>query len=202
MFKNKKFGLLVVIVLLIVPMVLAACGEDEKKADGGGDGDAVKLDQSFEAVGISITYPDGWAAREDSGGIQVSNSEAAFAAMDAEAGGPREGQAAVAVLTVPLADMGGMGADEAFELMASSFAGEDEGTEAGAVKEIKVGDKDGFRTDISDEASNSEGFVIGFEVDGTMIIAVGVTSTGELGDFESTLLAITDTIEYSAPAAE
>lgn len=200
MFKNKKFGLLLVVLLLIVPMVLVACGDDDK-GDGGNGGDA-DLNQSFEANGISVNYPDGWSARaSDTGGVEIANSEDAFAAMDAgEGGGPGEGQAVVALFVAPLAEMGDIGAKEAFEMMAGFMADEEGSTETGEVTDVKIGDNDGFRVDISDEEIGAEGFVVGFEADGTLIIGAGMAATGELSGFEDTMMAIIGSATYSAPA--
>ncbi len=50
------------------------------------------------------------------------------------------------------------------------MAGESSGTKAGDVKDVKVGGKDGARVDVSDAATKSEGFLIGYKVDDKNIV--------------------------------
>ncbi len=195
MFKNKKFGLLLVVLMLIVPMALAACGDDDKDEKKGDS--KVELNQTFESVtGLTAKYPEGWVT-QDTLMPMIANSEAA---LNAEEIG--EGMAAVMFMPVPSDQLMGMSVKEAFEMMGGAMAGEiGEGGEASDVKEIKIAGKDGYRIDIKD--AQSEGFVVGFEGEGgALILGIGATGNGKLGDFESTMLAIIESATYTAPAAE
>ncbi|MBN1563719.1 MAG: hypothetical protein JXA10_07765 [Anaerolineae bacterium] len=190
MFKNKKVALLLVL-LLIVPMVLVACGDDDD-----GDDKKVELNQTLEsASGLTVKYPEGWATMDEGIGVSIANSEEALNADDITGD-----MAAVMLMASSLADLG-MSAREAFDMFGSGAASEvGENGEASDVKDVKVAGVDGYRIDVTDD--KTEGFIVGFEKDGNMIIGIGVAAKDKLGDFEATLLAIIESATYTAPAAE
>lgn len=194
MFKNKKFGLLLIVALLVVPMVLVACGDDDKDDNGGGD---LNLNQTIEGNnGLSAKYPEGWAAQaDDDGSLQIANS----ADMLERVGGDetlKDDEFGVMVMALPLGEAGDMGAREAFDMMAVSLASE--GSGGGEVKEIKIGDKDGYRVDAS-PVDGTDGIILGFESNGALVVVIGVSADGKIGDYEDATLKIAETVEYSAP---
>ena len=73
-----------------------------------------------------------------------------------------------------------------------------EGAGEAEISDLKVGDKDAFRADVSPE-DGTDGFIVGFEADGALILVVAVSAEGEIGNYESAALSIAETVEYSAP---
>ncbi len=190
MFKNKKFGLLLIVALLVVPMVLVACGDDDKDKDSGGD---LNLNQTIEGNGLSAKYPEGWAAQADEdGSIQIANSADILEMVGGEET-LKDDQFGVMVMALPLA---GSDAREAFDMMAVALASE--GSGGGDVKETKIGDKDAYRVDAS-PVDGTDGIILGFESNGALVVVVGVSADGKIGDYEDATLKIAETVEYSAP---
>ncbi len=196
MFKFKR-SMLVVLVLVVVVALLAACGGDDKKSSSS----SVNLSQSFTSeTGITVKYPDGWVAKDASGTVYVANSQAAMDAMEAaEGGGPAKGQSAIVLMAMPVDALGGMSVEDSFKAMVQSIGGEDENTKLGDVKEVKVNGQTAYRADLT--SPDGEGFYLGWENNGALIIAAGVAATGELKDMESTQLKVIDSVTYTAPAA-
>jgi hypothetical protein len=194
---SKKVSLLLVVLLLLVPLVMTACGGDDKKDDKSAD-----LKQTFESTsGITVKYPDGWAARDGDSGIEIANKAEYF---DVEGNAEEVPAGAVVVMVMPPFAPSDMGlADDAamkdiLGMFAQGMGGE--GAEVGDVKETKVGSKDAARVSIKDSAIKSDGFVIAFKIDDThVVIAFVVARDGELSKSESTALKVIESMTYTAP---
>jgi hypothetical protein len=187
----KKLSLLLVVLMLI----MTACGGDKK------DNKKVDLNQTFESTsGLTVKYPDGWAARDNSGSIEIANKAEYF---DTEATEVPTG--AVVIMVMPPfapSDMG-LAEDASIKdllgMMAQGMGGE--GATVGETKDAKVGGKDAARASIKDANTKSEGFVIGYKVDDThFVIAIVATRDGELSKSENTALKIIESMTYTAPA--
>jgi hypothetical protein len=197
MFKFKR-SVFVVLVLVVVVAMLAACGGDDKKSSSSSS----NLSQSYTgAGGITVKYPDGWIAKDAAGDtIYVANNQAAMDAMEAAtSGGPGKGQSAVVLMAMPLEALGGMSAADSFKAMVQSIGGEGSDTTLGDVKDVKVNGQTAYRADLT--SPDGEGYYLGWESNGALIIAAGVAATGELKDMEATQLKIIDSVTYTAPAA-
>ncbi len=67
---SRKLGLLLVVFLVIVPLVMTACGGNDKKDNAK----AADLKQEFKSTtGITVKYPDGWAAQDGDSGVEIAN---------------------------------------------------------------------------------------------------------------------------------
>ncbi len=196
MFKARK-SVLVLVVLVVVAALLAACGGDDKKSGSS----SVDLKQSFDSgTGVSVKYPDGWIAKDAAGDtVYVANSQATVDAMEAStAQGPDKGQTGVILMGISADQLSGMSAEDTFKMMVQSMGGEGSDTTLSDVKDVKVNGKTAYRTDIT--STTGDGFYIGWESDGSLVIAAGVAASGELKDHESTLLKIIDSVTYTPPA--
>lgn len=193
MFK-KWYGIMVVGLALLLVLTAAACGDDDDKDNGGGSSDT-DLSQTFDsATGLSVKYPEGWAASDEEGMLQLATSEEVFAADSVE-----EGQMGIIFFDPAMVSMmgGGEGGSPADILTSFSEGMGDEG-EFGDVSEIKFGDHDGARVNVSDE--NTEGFMAAIQVtDDDIVIATVVTAKDDLDEHESTALDILGTVSYTAP---
>jgi hypothetical protein len=71
---SKKLSMWLVVLLLIVPLAVAACGDDDDNGGGGGGG-AADLTQEFKSTttGITVKYPEGWAAKDGEVGVEIAN---------------------------------------------------------------------------------------------------------------------------------
>lgn len=189
---SKKLSLLL-IVLLIVPLAIGACGDDDKKDDNK----AADLKQELTATsGLTVKYPDGWAARESDMGIEIAN-KAEY--LDSDVEEVPEG-AAVLMIMAPFnpADMG-MG-DMALKDLVGMMS-EDEGSDVSEPKDTKVGGKDAARVDIKEPDSKTEGFFVAYKIDDTnVVIAMGAAREGQLDKQEATLFKILESLTYTAPA--
>ncbi len=197
---SRKLGLLLVVFLVIVPLVMTACGGDDKKDNAK----AADLKQEFKSTtGITVKYPDGWAAQDGDAGVEIAN-KAEYLTLTGSTEIPA---GAVAVIIMQPFDPSAMGlsADASVKdvvtTIAGSMSGESGSAKAGDAKDVKVGGKDGVRVDVSDAPNKSEGFFIGFKVDDkNMVIAIVAAHSGELNKNEATALKMLDSITYTAPA--
>jgi len=192
MFK-KWYGVMVVGLALLLVLTAAACGDDDDKDNGGGSSDT-DLSQTFDsATGLSVKYPEGWAASEDSEMIQLVTSEEA---MEAETIG--EDELGILIFNPMVVSMIAGGAESPTDILAnfSEMMG-DEG-EFGDVSETKIGDHDGARVNVSDD--ETQGFMVAFKVnESDVVIATVVTAKDQLDEHESTALDILGTVSYTAP---
>jgi hypothetical protein len=193
---SKKLRWLLLLIV-ILSLVAAACGDDDDDDNGDNGGGEASLDQSIELNGLTVSYPDDWAARaEEDNSIIVANNQAIIDRVGESDDGPQAGEFGMVVMAQPLEEMGGMGGQEAFEMMVGFMA--EEGAGDTEISDVSVGDNDGFRADVTPE-DGSDGFMLGYEQDGALIIVMAVSAEGEMGDFEDTALKIAANIEYSAP---
>ncbi len=199
---SKKFSLLLIALLVIVPLTMAACGSDDKKSDTK----SVDLTQTFESTsGLTVKYPDGWAAKDGSSGLEIANSQTALDSMDdSSITAIPAGTAGVLVMAAPLEALG-LAADASMkdvaDLMASAM-GSGENATIGDTSDLKVNGHDGARVDISSDTDSSEGFMLAYKIDDSTVVIVAVVAhKGELSQYEATALKIVDSITYTAPAA-
>ncbi len=197
---SRKLGLLLVVFLVIVPLVMTACGGDDKKDNAK----AADLKQEFTSTsGITVKYPDGWSAQDSDAGVAIANKPE-YLNLTGNAEIPSGG---VTVLILAAFDPSAMGlaADasvkDVVSTIAPSMAGQSSGMKVGDVKDLKVGGKDAARVDVSDSATKSEGFLIGYKVDDkNIVLAIVGTHQGELNKYEATALKMIESITYTAPA--
>jgi len=204
---SKKLSLLLVVLLLIVPLTMAACGDDDKDDDNGnGDGGSVELNQTFESSsGVTVKYPEGWAAQDGDSGVEIANSEDALAALgDSEVTSVPDGT--VALMIIPPMPLEMMGAEMSMADVLGMMSGEmgsDEGATVGEVQELTVNGKEAARADITDEEINSEGYMMAYKIDdNNVVIVAAVASQGDLESNEDVLLKIIESMTYEAPAAD
>lgn len=192
MFK-KWYSVMVVGLALLLMLTAAACGDDDDKDNGGGSSDT-DLSQTFDsATGLSVKYPEGWAASEDSEMVQLVTSEEA---MEAETIG--EDELGILIFNPMVVSMIAGGAESPTDILAnfSEMMG-DEG-EFGDVSETKIGDHGGARVNVSDD--ETQGFMVAFKVnESDVVIATVVTAKDQLDKHESTALDILGTVSYTAP---
>lgn len=195
-FSLRKSGLLLFVLLIAASLALAACGGGDKKDEGG---KAADLKQSYDgAAGVSVKYPEGWAVVDSpDGSVILASNQAMLDIITAATDDPptiAKGQAGLMILVMPADQaLGGMTLKELVGMMASGGA-----FEAGEVKDVKIGDKDANRSDIV--ADGMDGFTVGLEKDGAVVIGMGIAAKGEMKDREATLLAIIESAAYKAPA--
>lgn len=193
---NKKLvalmALVLVIVIAVVWFLVVDTGDDE---DDGGSADEIKLAQTFtdEATGITVEYPDGWAAKaDDSGmGVVVANSQEA---LDADSLG--EGQLGVVVMAFPLETLGVTELGAAFEQFKTMMTGGDDAN-AGEITDIKVGDMDAKRMTLSN-GEKGDGLMIGWIADGNLVVAMGSTPVGKIADVEPYVLKMAESVKVAA----
>ncbi|MBN1563509.1 MAG: Ig-like domain-containing protein [Anaerolineae bacterium] len=165
--------------------------EDDTEADAAeSDAGAVGLTESFTGAGMTISYPAGWIARENEGGIELANSEDTFAAVDdPESEGPTEGQAALFIQPILAEEVGGMPLADLVPAYVQGMASEAEGAEVGELTEIQVGAYTAWLMSISVADSMLDGAVVGFALsDDLYAVAVLVAHTGELADSQALML--------------
>lgn len=187
---NIRRMALLMILLLTMP-ILAACGGDD---DGGGS----SLGQSYDAGGLSFSYPDGWVARaEDDGSVIMANSQEILdmAAESSEEEIPGDAQVFF-VIASSVEDAGGIGPAE----MVGAFvaqAATDENVTLGTAEAVTLGGLVGSKISSSDSSIKSEGamYVVGDE--SVMVIFVGMAGEGSYdGDLAQSIL---ETVSYTAP---
>lgn len=194
----KKWSLVLIVALLVVPFALAACGGDDDKDDNKKSSD-IKLSQTFtdEASGLTVQYPDGWAAKADSGGVALANSQAA---LDADKLG--ENDMGVVAMAFPMAMIEATDLGSAFTAFIGMMTGDTE-TTTGEVTDIKVGAQDAKRMALNDP-EQGDGVIVAFlsEDKANLIIAMGAAPKDKLANVEPYVLAIAQSIKYTPPATE
>jgi len=196
----KKWSILLLIALLIVPFVLTACGDDEKedKKDDKKTDLAVKLTQTFTnaEVGVTVQYPDGWVAREDSAGVSLASSQAA---MDTET--PGENDQVINVEVNALDVFGATTLDEVITLFKQAMTSEEEGVTISEVTSLKVGSKDAKRMTMTHPTEGEAVFIAWLTEDGKSVVSVmGIATNGKLSALEPNLLAVANSVTYTPPA--
>jgi hypothetical protein len=164
------------------------------------------LTESFtSSLGVTAKYPAGWVSREtDAGEIEIANSAEALAVSDDPTAKIQPGQIGFVVLNPVPISMLGLGdhpaITDAMTAVAGMMAGEG-GAQAGDVTAITLNGQPAARVNITEPASGSEGFVIGFMGDeSTLLVVAAVTAQGELAANEALLLEMAAGVSYTAPA--
>ena len=147
--------------------------------------------------GLSFSYPAGWVAVDRYGVVMLSNEEGTLEADVIPPGGI--GVILVGPQTLravlPLEDMGLM---DVAVTMAEGFALE--GVEPGSLVLVAmtIGDWPAVRLDFGTE--EGDGVILAMDHgDGEILVVVGATAPGEMGQFEATVLAIAATVAYAPP---
>ncbi len=151
----------------------------------------------ISASGLSLSYPGDWTAQEDAGIVALSNDAAAF-----DSDGLPPGAVGVIILGPPTVKTLTSGAAETAEDMLKSFAAElSEGGLDGALlrpQPTTIGGRPAVQLNASDSVNDMLLLAIDLDDSGPVIV-VALASRGELSRFESTILAIAATIEYTSP---
>jgi hypothetical protein len=212
--KLNKFGQMAL--LLIVALLVAACGGGGSDTSGGGGdaggsgdaGSSVNLSQNisstdFSGGTVTVSYPEGWAARESSGNVTIGNSEAA---LDAGASGaiPADvvninvsatpGMAAAAAATSPV---------EMMTMFSQASGGMF--TLEGEVEELQVGGKAAAYQEgmVSAEGQTAAIALLIIDLgDGIYGQVLGGAAEGQIGQYESQIKAIGGSITYAAAEGE
>jgi hypothetical protein len=193
---SRKMVVWVVLLLLVVPMALVACGDDDDDGDNGG------AMQSFEAsTGIAVEYPEDWAAAEQTDAgmtlVVIANSqEVVDKAIDTMSDDNPLESGAVGMFIFPPQPMAGQSFDEYMQASAEAMAFDMDTTPE--LEKASFGDYDGYRFAMPDD--ETDGMYMGIEIDGQVILAAGVAASGELDQYEDTLVDIFGSVSYSAPA--
>lgn len=199
---SKKLYLLM-IALLAAPLILTACGSKKSNKN------TVKLTQTFTSItGLTMQFPDGWAARDSAPGVEIANSPATLDKMDNNTIEQAMSQDVVAILlsapeSPDAIGMSGKSAKEIMTAMTSSLSSNNNsGMKLGNVQDVKVGPWAAARVNVSEEKTKSEGFFIGFMLDSDHILMITVVADqGNLSKYESAALAVIGSITYQVPPA-
>lgn len=146
---------------------------------------------------LSLSYPAGWAYQEDAGMLALSNDPAAF-----ESSGIPAGAVGLIVIEPSLLGVLTGGQDMGFEEMMAMLA---VGLSEGGVdvnslepEQIAVGDRPATRLFFTVEGNDV--LLLGLDLgDGNVAAVVALVAPGELDQFEDTVLAIAESIEYAPP---
>lgn len=182
----KKNRTLSLVLLAIVALVVAACGGGsggDNSSGNSGSASSVNLSQEFTGTrsGITLMYPDGWVAREDSGQIQLASSQELMDKMSSsDTNEPMpSGAAGAVVMTINLADLG-LEADTSVTEVLNQFLGfiADEETSVGDVETVSLGDKEGAR--VTTSSDNTDGWFYGVDLgDGSVALVIFITAPDE-----------------------
>jgi hypothetical protein len=192
MSKQLRFALLLLLVLSL-PLTIAAQVPDTAPAVTPQDGDGDELTEVFEATsGATVMFPEGWVAEEnpDDGSIEIFNDPALLERDDDQ--DPQPGEAGVIIF--PGIPAGGMEVSEVLSLVTAQ--NDDPAMIISDIEEIDLDGTDAFRVDIADDVT--DGIFIAYEgPNDTIVLTAGMTATGEMEDFEDTLLAIIASVELA-----
>ncbi len=166
------------------------------------------LDQTYTSGDGTLTfrYPAGWVTRESEGQIFLgTNAEVLESTGSSAPATP--GQFAAAVIVFPTASVTGLGAQAGpldvvsafapFLSGASETAGDTSPPVFGDPIAITIGSRRAARVEGTSGADQA--LLIALELEsGVFAILAGGSAPGELARFEPTLLAIAETMQYSA----
>ena len=208
--KSRKFFWLALIA--IMALVLVACdsgGDDDDGGDddGGGDAQGVELSQevSFEdpdaGYTITVSYPEGWAASNDSG-ILLANSEDVLAMIGDSEAVPESGQigGGFSVLDTTVLEILELDASD-LEAIVTSFA---EDFEVGEPTTTEINGTSVASVTATGTVGSGEGefLVAAIAVEGGVAIANFASGPGGLESETDTLLAIVASAQVSGLATE
>ncbi len=159
------------------------------------------LSQTYDDGALSFSYPTGWMVGEEMGGVRLASSQALL-----EADTITPGEIGLIIMTPDTVSgvLSSSGTQventplsivQAFAMLIGS---EESGAAVGGVTEHNVGGRPGARADV--DSTEGDGLILAFssEKDGIMLV-VGLSAQGELAQREATILAIADTVQYTAP---
>ena len=200
---NKRFWL---ILLMILVLSLAACDSD------GDATEAVTTDTTEEATlelsetittldGITLSYPAGWIASEETGGLTLANDESVMTSPTFEAG-----QIGATVVLLPDTTTDDAGVETILQSFIDSTLGEDSSAQM-TFSEIETFDANGnaaalvVGTGSDTEVSNALASVI-VDVGDNLVLFSYIAAEGELDQFVDTIRAIASTVSYDSAGAE
>ena len=163
--------------------------------------DGPELTEEFEALGMIIYYPEGWAAELQEGEqIMLTNQPELLETMSNDVDLiPEPGQYALMFLPVPLADLGGIDSAMAFEMLASAMSAEGE-AETSEIETFEAGNREVSSTTI-DVDEDVAGVMYGFEAAETLVVVVGAGNPGDIENFEDVTLSIIAALEMEGEDA-
>jgi hypothetical protein len=198
----------IAVIAVLLVLVAAACGGDDKKSDKP---DATNtpaatpipdLTETYTAAnGISIQYPKGWFVGESTGMIALSNVE-----LPSPTTVMTSGQTGLIIFDPFLVQMMSAGDEISLSELLNRFitgmgaqgifGGGGEVT-VGEIVEAPLGEKPAARLLAS--TAQMEGLVMAIDLGDQVLVVMGGAAKGESGLFEDILLAMADTITYTAP---
>lgn len=199
-----------VVMVAMLSTLLVACGGDAQTAPEGdaAGGEAVELSQSItielvaiegvESVGeaLSMNYPDGWGAIEESGAINITNP----ADLDMSAESIESGQVLFNLQAMGMDMAGVLAGDLEGEITAlamveamSAFAAEgDDAPTFGEATALDIGDDAAI---ITGTAPEGDAVVMVRLTENALLFALAATASGESADllptFEAMLASVT-----------
>jgi len=153
------------------------------------------LTETYSSGSLTLSYPAGWTFEEDAGMVALSNDPTAFDASSLPEG-------SLGLIIVEPSMLGlitegqSMGLEELITTMAIGFSGGEVDAASLSPELTTVGDRPAARLDMAIEGE--EALVLAIELDDTnIVVAVALATPGALGQFEDTVFAIVETIEYT-----
>jgi hypothetical protein len=176
--------------VLTIGLVLAGCAGATAPAT------PVPLIQNFQSGDgtISFNYPDGWIVSDAPGLVTIANSQAAI-----EAEVPAPGQFQARLFTTPISAIEGLGLAatprDVLQFFAESLS--TSGVTFNAPADLNVGSRPAAR--IEGSGTDGQGLVIAMNLDnGNYAFVSAISAPGEISRFEPTLLAILESLAYTA----
>lgn len=198
---SKKLSLLVV-ALGIAAVLLAACGSSKKDDKGGGK---VSLTQTLASTsGITVKYPDGWTAKEMSGGVEVANNQQILSLLNgSDAPEMPAGTAGLIAQVLPADHLGVPASSSMKDVLTHvvpSMAGGSQDIKTGEITASSLNGKEAAQVSIAYDKVKMEGIVSMVKVDDQHVMLMSyVTHQGELKTFEATLRQIAESLTYARP---
>lgn len=194
------------LLLLLAGLLITACSPTPSNTASG----TPTLDQTYTSSDGTLTfrYPTGWVTRESEGQIFLgTNAEVLESTSSSAPATP--GQFAAAIIVFPTASVAGLGAEAGpldvvsafapFLSGASETAGDTTPPVFGNPTAITIGSRRAARVEGASGADQA--LLIALELEsGVFAILAGGSAPGELTRFEPMLLAIAETMQYSAAA--
>ena len=200
--------------LLLATLTMTACNSAELRswlADAqsyhwgapalSGDGDAQPLTQAYSAGGLSVRYPDGWAAGADAMGLFVANSAEALQRVLAQPEADPAPHDFVLLIFDPVQLAGLAEGDQTPHTFLATLAAHmmTGGTTIGPIHDAQVGPYPGAQAWVSDARRHTEGFLLAWDQDGVLLFMVAAGYTGEADEHHASALRIAESVRYQTP---
>jgi hypothetical protein len=199
----RKLSLLLI---TAIALMLAACG------GGGGtttnNTSSSALSETYDAGGLSFKYPSGWVVQAPDadvpgGAVMLGNSQTTLNAMTADGSTKAEsGQQAIMIIPVVGDAFTAMSAAvsspvDLLKMMGPSMSAGANGLTFGDPTEATVGGNPAAKA--SGTSDSGDGKLIAIKVgDAGYVLVMGVTAKGEMGNLESTVDGLAETVTVKA----